>query len=130
MPALPNVLNRSSSSSEDVMSAGSSSLTSSYSRYPFSLPMEMSCLTSSYFSSIDNAMSSCAPLRRSQIPEPSIREPIVCAGLPRLHQRLDLLLQQLFARPEGVDFRLVLGRPLLLEPVDFTLDRGPFTIET
>ena len=58
MPALPNVLNRSSSSSDDVMSAGSSSLTSSYSRYPFSLPMAMSCLTSSYFSSIDNGVSS------------------------------------------------------------------------
>jgi len=32
MPALPNVLNRSSSSSDEVMSAGSSSLTSSYRR--------------------------------------------------------------------------------------------------
>ena len=32
MPALPNVLNRSSSSSDEVISDGSSSLTSSYSR--------------------------------------------------------------------------------------------------
>ena len=32
MPALPNVLNKSSSSSDEVISAGSSSLTSSYSR--------------------------------------------------------------------------------------------------
>src|SRR5215831_641625 len=53
MPALPNVLNRSSSSSEDVISDGSSSLTSSYRRYPFSFPMLISWRTSSYFSSID-----------------------------------------------------------------------------
>src|SRR4051812_3556617 len=53
IPALPNVLNRSSSSSDDVISDGRSSLTSSYSRYPFSLPILISCRTSSYFSSID-----------------------------------------------------------------------------
>ena len=53
MPALPNVLNRSSNSSDEVISDGNSSLTSSYRRYPFSLPMLMSCRTSSYLSSMD-----------------------------------------------------------------------------
>src|SRR6185503_12497234 len=57
------------------MSAGSSSLTSSYSRYPFSLPMEMSCLTSSYFSSIDNGSSPLPASALLPLPDAMVTSP-------------------------------------------------------
>ena len=56
MPALPNAVNSSSSSSGVVMSRGSSSFISAESRYPFSLPISISCRTSSYRSSSDNSV--------------------------------------------------------------------------
>src|SRR5215212_1354013 len=108
MPALPNVLNRSSSSSEDVMSAGRSSLTSSYSRYPFSLPMEMSCLTSSYFSSIDNGISPLAPRSDSQRPAP---ESGASASGALVHG-FNLLFQSDLPRSELVDASIVAGDAL------------------
>src|SRR3989304_8547588 len=119
MPALPTVLNRSASSSEDVMSAGSSSLTSSYSRYPFSLPIEMSCLTSSYFSSIDNGMSSWN-----------------CGGLPGdprgrgwLLHSVYLLRQIVHSTKECVHLHVVPRGSGRLQPIDLALDLGALAIQ-
>src|SRR5216684_2080242 len=100
MPALPNVLNRSSSSSEEVISAGSSSLTSSYSRYPFSLPMLISCRTSSYFSS----------------------SAVFNVVLYSLRQSFNLLSQMMLLVEQGIDRLAVFGRSQSLQTVDFTLD--------
>src|SRR5207249_2686541 len=105
MPALPKVLKRSSSSSEEVISEGSSSLTSSYSRYPFSLPILISCRTSSYFSSIDIYVF-----------------PQVLSNLLNLVQEIYLL------PPQRVNFVSMLARPYRLEPVNLALNGRPFTL--
>src|SRR5215470_6220682 len=62
MPLRSNVVSRSSISSDECTSAGSESFTSSYSRYPRSLPMAMSCRTASYFSSKPVAATAFLPL--------------------------------------------------------------------
>src|SRR4026208_1398257 len=102
MPALPKVLNRSSSSSDEVMSAGSNSLTSSYRRYPFSLPIVISCRIPSYFSPMTKAVVSLV-----QFLEPP--EQLLLA-FPQRHERAVR------------DFRA------LLEPVDFVLYGGAFAV--
>src|SRR5262245_50829415 len=118
IPALPKVLKRSSSSSEDVISDGRSSLTSSYSRYPFSLPMLISCRTSSYFSSIDIHSSSTRAVtpRRDGLTGPP-------PGPSCLAEFLDTVQQIFLLLPERVNFLSVPARPLPLEPVDFALNR-------
>src|SRR6266849_11175332 len=55
LPLRSNVVSRSSISSDECTSAGSESFTSSYSRYPRSLPTAMSWRTASYFSSSPEA---------------------------------------------------------------------------
>src|SRR5215510_13849981 len=107
MPALPKVLKRSSSSSEEVISEGSSSLTSSYSRYPFSLPILISCRTSSYFSSIDIYM----------VPQ-------------RLRNLLDLVQEINLFPPQRVNLVSVLARPHRLKPIDLALDGCALTLPT
>src|SRR2546425_6412665 len=99
MPALPKALNRSSSSSDEVISDGSSSFTSSYNRYPFSLPTLISWRTSSYFSSIDKV-------------------------IPPLRQSLNQTAQIAFFGQERIDVAALRGA-LALKAIDLTLDRGP-----
>src|SRR5208283_5153399 len=61
MPLRSNVVRRSSISSEECTSAGRESFTSSYSRYPRSLPTAISWRTASYFSSKPVAATALLP---------------------------------------------------------------------
>src|SRR6266436_9842132 len=62
MPLRSNVVRRSSISSEECTSAGRESFTSSYRRYPRSLPTAISWRTASYFSSKPVAATALLPL--------------------------------------------------------------------
>ena len=82
--------------------------------------MAMSCFTSSYFSSIDNAVppqilvGGYVGRARSVSADPCVIEP----------------LQKIFlALPERVDFVVVAGRAGFLQPVDFALHVGPLAVE-
>src|ERR1700756_2645224 len=65
MPLRSNVVRRSSISSEECTSAGRESFTSSYRRYPRSLPTAISWRTASYFSSKPVAATALLPLPES-----------------------------------------------------------------
>src|SRR6266436_5975823 len=65
MPLRSNVVRRSSISSEECTSAGRESFTSSYRRYPRSLPTAISWRTASYFSSKPDAATALLPLPES-----------------------------------------------------------------
>src|SRR5229473_8623255 len=69
MPLRSNVVRRSSISSEECTSAGSESFTSSYRRYPRSLPTAMSWRTASYFSSRPTAATNSSR-NQTAIPSP------------------------------------------------------------
>src|SRR4051812_22731331 len=74
----------------------------------------MSCLTSSYFSSMDNG-----------VPP---RVLLTARSADAVRQRFDLMQQVFLALPERDDFSFVGGGAGLLEPVDFALERGPFPV--
>src|SRR3954452_23175595 len=76
--------------------------------------MEMSCLTSSYFSSMDNG-----------VPP---RVLLTARSIDALRQRFDSMQQMLLALPERDDFSFVSGGARFLEPVDFPLQGGAFAV--
>src|SRR5687768_11738161 len=82
--------------------------------------MEMSCLTSSYFSSIDNATSSstCGHACSGIVVAAGI-------GIGILDERFDALHQGLLPVPQRHDLIGVARGPLFLEPVDLPLHLRP-----
>src|ERR687888_2566225 len=99
----------------------------------------MSCLTSSYFSSIDN----CVPpsitrdgtprvqdpanhcrIQRSGLSECRNKVPACDPALQFLHQMKQVLL----ALPERDDFMFVMSSPCFLKAIDFALDVGALPV--
>src|SRR5215213_2519358 len=79
----------------------------------------MSCLTSSYFSSIDNAMSSSTPALSVRLRTPF-----------HFSQRFAPCEQRLLLHEHGINPAIVGGRPLFLQPVKLTLDFSQLPIDS